>query len=285
MKNARRPLGTFLGVALATAMLAACGSGGDDSTATASDCEAKYTFPTVEKGKLTVAAPQYPPAFSQTGNNTPTGIDAEFLIQFAKDSCLEPQWEIIPQAGAIESVKNGRADIAAGNWYATDERAKIVNQTNPLFVDRPTWASKSGDSNINAFKGKNVGTVTGYLWVDELRKLFGDNLKLYNSPDAVFADLKAGRIDAALFGSVEISYILSQSPAPDIKTAPMDPDPAIKSSVEPYLPNYPHTKGNTQLTEALNSAIDAARADGSIARILENNGLDPSLADVSGYVK
>lgn len=283
MTKTRRLIGGLLGLSLAAAMLAACGDGDDENTV-AADCEAKYTFDTVQEGKLTVASPQYPPAFSQEGDAEPTGTDAIFLKQFAEDSCLTPVWDIIPQSGAIENVKNGRADIAAGNWYATPERAEIVNQTDPVFVDRPTWASSTGDSDITAFEGQNVGTITGYLWVDELKSFFGDDLKLYESADATVADLKAGRIDAGLFGSVEIAYILSQSPDPSIKTAPMEPNDAVVSSVDPYLPNYPHTKGNTALTEALNEAIATAREDGSLAQILEDAGIDPKLADVSEFV-
>lgn len=283
MKKTRRIIGGLLGATIAVAGLTACGSD-DDTSAVAADCEAKYEFTPVEEGKLIVASPQYPPAFSQDGNEEPVGMDADILSQFAEDSCLTPEWQIIPQSGAIESVKNGRADIAAGNWYATPERAEIVGQTDPVFVDRPTWASPTGEASIDAYEGQTVGTITGYLWVDELKAVFGDDLKLYDSADATVADLKAGRIDAGLFGSVEIAYILSQSPDDSIKTAPMEPDPAVASSVDPYLPNYPHTKGNTELTEALNTAIADYRESGLIAQALEDAGVDPSLADVSEYV-
>ena len=62
----------------------------------------------------------------------------------------------------------------------------------------------------------------------------------------------------------------------------MEPDPAITASVTPSLPNYPTTKGNTQLT-AINGELAELHPDGYIADVLTQFGLDPQLADVNKY--
>jgi polar amino acid transport system substrate-binding protein len=153
---------------------------------------------------------------------------------------------VFPSAAVVESVHSGRADIAAGGWYATEEWGKIVGQSDPVYVELPTLVAKDRVSNLNDLSGKTVGTITGYSWVDEARAVFGDDLKLYQSPDAVIADLRSGRIDAGLVGGIDGPFLVKESGKNDLVSTTMDPDPRIRSSVIPSLPNYPHTKHEPQ---------------------------------------
>lgn len=268
--------------ALALTVLSACGSSSDDA-AVAEDCKPRWTFPTVSEGKLTVATLEAPPYYSSAAGSA-EGIDFDLLSEFAKEACLTTDWKAQPGAAVVESVAQERTDVAAGGWYATEERAKIVDQSDPSYVELPTLVVKGSDpvSDINALKGQRVGTIAGYTWVDEARALFGDDLKTYQSSDAVLADLDAGRIDAALTGGIDVPYLIAKGKM-DLVSATMDPDPAIDSSVNPALPNYPHTKGNEELSAALNEFLDSARSDGLIAETLAKYNVDEALADVSKF--
>lgn len=265
------------------AMAAGCGSDDEEqSTASAGgasggDCQPKVELPTLESGVLKVVGPTYPPLFTYE-NGKPGGVDGEQLEQIAKDACLDLEVAIQPAAGVIESVQSGRADVAAGGWYISPERAKVVGQTDPNYSDPPMLVSKTGSATIEDFKGKRIGTTQGYLWEADFKKFAGDDGKLYQSPDAVFADLVAGRLDAALMAVNEAGYRLKQKPGTGLKGAIMEPSDAIAASKRPSVTNFPHRKDEPALTEALNKEIESMRSSGLTAEILEKHGLDPAAA-------
>lgn len=274
-------------VALSVALLAltaGCGDDDDDESvastqaASSEECQPKLDVPTMEAGVLKVVGPTYPPLFTYEGGEM-GGVDGEQLKQIAEDACLEVEVKIQPAAGVIPSVETGRADVAAGGWYISPERAEIVGQTDPNYADPPMLVSKTGSASIEDFKGVAIGTTQGYLWEDDFKKFAGDDGKLYQSPDAVFADLKAGRIEAALMAVNEAGYRLKQSPDTGLKAAIMEPSPVIAASERPSVTNFPHTKDKPDLTAALNEAIASMRESGQTAEILEQYGLDPEAAN------
>jgi len=261
------------------------GCSGSGNSTVAEDCVPKWDFPTETDGKLTISTYDGLPYYGASSDGTAQGIDVDFLNQFAADACLEPEWVVAPSASVIQAVVSGRADIAAGGWYATAERAEVTDLSDSSYVELPTIFSKNPTSDLSDLEGKTVGTISGFLWVDELKAVVGE-LKEYQSVDATLQDLAAGRIEYAVLGSIDAPYMLTKNDAfGGIESNLMDPDERVSSSVTPQLPNYPHTKGNTALTEALNDALATAHEDGSIAASLEKYGLDPALADTEEYAK
>ncbi|MGH3661760.1 MAG: substrate-binding periplasmic protein, partial [Micromonosporaceae bacterium] len=143
-----------LAAALAALFLAAgCGGGGAATGAVPDDCKPKVKLPTSQEGKLIVAGPEYPPLFSYQDRKI-GGVDGDILLDFAADACLELEVKVLPASGVIESVKTGRADIAAGGWYITPDRAKVVGQSDPVYSDPPVLVSKKPVSKIEDLKGK-----------------------------------------------------------------------------------------------------------------------------------
>ena len=269
---------TLIGCSLAALLLTAACGGGASSDEVSANCNPQFKFPTHEEGELNVAAPEYPPLFSYEGEEV-SGVDGEILKDFAKDACLELEIHMLPAAGVIESVKSGRADIAAGGWYITPERGKIVGQTNPAYSDPPVLVAENPVSDIETLKGQTIGTTSGYLWVQDLQKFAGDNAKLYESPDAVFADLVNGRIDVGLMAVNEAGYRLGKAPDSGLTSKILEPTPAIAASQRPPVTNFPYTKGNAQLGSAINQEIATLRKSGELAKILAAEGIDKSAAN------
>ncbi len=269
-------------LALGLALVIGCGdsdeSGG--SATVSEDCTPKIELPTRKEGVLTVAAPQYPPLFTFEDGEA-GGVDGEILTILAKQACVELDIRIDPAAGVIEAVQADRADIAAGGWYITPDRAEVVSMTDPIYSDAPVLVSKEGVSKLADLKDKTVGTTQGYLWVDDLKKYMGDGAKLYQSPDAVFQDVANGRVDAGLMAVAEATFRIEQNPDTGLKSVLMEPEPAIDASVRPSVTNFPHTKGKTEVTKVLNSLITELRENGRLAEILGRNGIDERAADVS----
>ena len=246
--------------------------------ALAADCAA--SIPTIEPGKLTVAAYDYPP-FTMVADGKITGVDPGIVERFAKENCLEAVPLVMDPAGTVQAVVSGKADIAIGSWYRTAKRAKIVDQSAPTYVDSMGIYSKDGVDSIKAMEGKNVGTVQGFFWVPDLQKVFGANLKLYPTPLAMAQDLGVGRLDVAITGYNAGTYIQKHSGGyKGIQIKRVQPDDRVSATLQPAQTGFLITKGNSALEAALSRSIDAQHADGSILKALKDAGFDDATADV-----
>jgi polar amino acid transport system substrate-binding protein len=262
-----------LGLGLTLSLSACAGT----SPQVASSCVPKFDVgTTISDGTLKIVAPDYPPMFTYQ-NNELGGVDGEFYKQFAADACLTTEVTILPSAGVIEAIKNGQADVAGGGWFPTEERAKVIGQTDPAFANPAVFVGANPQSSLDSYKGKTIGTVQGFLWVADLQAWGGDKVKLYESADAVFSDLKNGRIDTALLSVSSASYRIKAMNS-DLTYQIVEPHPAIKAFNQPSVTNFPHVKSNEALGKALNLAIKTYRKDGSLERIVTDNGFKPEAA-------
>ncbi|SEC76833.1 amino acid ABC transporter substrate-binding protein, PAAT family [Rhizobiales bacterium GAS191] len=253
------------------AFLAALGS----ETASAQDCTPKHRFKTVASGKLTVALTNTPP-YSLEKDGAIAGIDGDLAKRFAKENCLQITYEIFTYPGAISAVQTRRADMALGGFYRTAAREKVVTLSTPVYLDQLSVASAEGYDTVDALPGKKVGTVEGYLWVQDMENLF-EGSRTYPSSLNLAQDLQAGRLEAALdgFGAAVI-----QNKGKGIKVRLLKQDPRINATLNPSQTSFLLDKSNGGFVQAVDSSLDEYRKDGAIAGALEAYGLDRSAADV-----
>jgi polar amino acid transport system substrate-binding protein len=255
--------------------LTACGSG---SSSVASDCKPAHTFPTIAAGELTVGVYDLPPFISTRGDGGMSGVDADILRAIAAKECLEIKPSNTSASAMVPGVQNGRLDVAVGDWYRTTERAAIVAFTDPIYLDEMAIVSPDGISTVEGLVGKTVGTVDGYLWVQDLQKVLGDSLKLYPAGANMQQDLKAGRIQAGIDSYGSAASTLAGSP--DLKIEKAQPDPRVAASEQAAQTAFILPKGNQAMVDAFNADLAALRADGTLTKILTEHGLEPSAADV-----
>lgn len=244
------------------------------------DCKPAHQFETLTPGVLTVAAWVFPPYSIPGPGNQLSGVDGEIIKRIAARECLELKATVVDPAAVIQSVIARRADVGIGDWYRTAERSKALGLSAPLYLDVMGIISSEGFSKISELEGKRIGTVQGYLWVDDLKKTFGDNLVLYPNPVAMAQDLASKRIAVGV-DSFAVGVASQQKGAyqgQSIKVS--EPDPRVKATLEPGQTGFPHTKANAALGLALNENIQALHASGEIAEILGSFGLDKQAADV-----
>jgi polar amino acid transport system substrate-binding protein len=289
-KRALRALG-LLGLGLPIlALVAACGSSSSSTStassaaAAASTCKPRYQFHTMTPGVLTVAAAQEPPIFEYTQGQPPTGIEGEVLDTFAKQNCLKLNVVISgAAAGVIPAVQAQRADMGAGGWYITPQREKVVDFSVPEYLDSLTIISRQGYNSMDQLKGKTIGTVLGYLFVDRLQQLYGaNNVKLFQTEDGEFSDLFDGRVDAVIEGLVVASTDLKKSgKASEFKVEPIQPTSSFVFSEQPGKPGFPVAKSNPQLRDALSGTLNSLRASGTLGNILTQYGISAGAANIS----
>lgn len=250
------------------------------AAAYADDCKPAFQVKTVTPGKLTMAIYNYPPFSMVTNDNQVSGIDFNMVEAAAKANCLELVPLNLAAAAVVQSVVSGKADVAVGAWYRSEARTKVVGLTLPTYIDPATSVSKDGIDTVDAMMGKSVGTVSGYVWVGELQKVFGQNLKLYPDGLAMYQDLEAGRLDVGLDGSVAPVEAIKAGRLKGFKATLVKSDPRFASTVEPPQSALLYTLGNKELGEALDATVTEIHKDGTLAKWIQDAGYDPQMEKV-----
>lgn len=272
--------------ATASLLIVLSGCGGDEGSTAAggsssgnASCTPKHEgIKTVAPGSLTVAAYQYPP-FSDVKDGKLGGAEGEIITRIAEMECLTPVLKAGAAASMIPSITTGRADTAIGDWYRTKERAKVVILGAPVLVDQTTFISKSGVGTVPELKGKKVGSILGFLWNTDLQNMLGSNLKLYDTAQAEYADLSAGRIDVIVDTYPSAVSTLKTTPIPGAKLIVPPPDPAIAATENPGQSMFPVNKDNPELAKALDADVAELRKSGELAKIIEPFGFKASAAE------
>jgi polar amino acid transport system substrate-binding protein len=272
-KGANMNISTLGYSALVAALL--CGT-----AARAQDCTPAHEFKTIEAGKLTVAIYEYPPFSSVSSDGQIGGVDSDIAKAIAKANCLEIVPVSVDPAATIQYVISGKADIAVGDWYRTEERSKVLGLSYPTYLDQMGIYSKDGVSKIEDLIGKKVGTVSGFLWVTELQALLGDNLQLYPNPVALAQDLAAGRVEIGVDSFGTGAYAQKNGGYAGIQIKVAEPDDRVQASIQAAQAALIYSKDNPEFGAALDAGIEEMHTSGELAEILKSNGLDPSGADV-----
>lgn len=281
MNHRFKTTGALAAVILAAGLsLTACGGTSDASTNP--DCTPKHQdIQTVAPGKLTIGVIDIPP-FSSYNSGQPNGIDIAIASKIAKDECLEPVFQQATYADAVQSISSGNIDLALGTIDATEKRMKAVDFSASLYLDGMGIASKTGATTVaDLEKMDKVGTIDGYLWVEDLRKILGDKLVTYPSSVELKADFDAGRLDADVdaYGVQVLQF--KDAAGITVALSNENPDPRVGAITQAPEAAFPMTKGNGSLKAALDAGITEQREDGTIAKLLKEAGLSEALGKVA----
>ena len=268
---------------LGAATIVGCSPSGDGGAAETSGCTPEHPgLETVVNGTLTVATYTLPP-FIVAEQQDIGGLEGEILGAVAEMECLDLVGQPLDSGSVVQSVQNGRTDMAAGNWYCTAARAEVLNLAGPVYSDQLAVVSTSGINSISDMEGMTVGMPDGYNWMAEFQDIFGDDLRIYPNPTAMYEDMKAGRIDALSDSFGSASYANEQNGGTwDVEV--LEPDERVATSVEPGQVCFPIGKDNDALLTAVNENVETLRENGELALMLENAGLDPA-ADQPGELR
>ncbi len=272
-----RTLSAGTAAGLLALSLAACG-GGSTASGGSGCTPAHKDLKTITDGELTVASYDYAPATILQGDNV-TGMEGDLINEIAKLECLKLTVSTSGGAGAvIPSVQTKRVDIGSGNWLRTKARTKIVHLSTPLWSDPQAIVSKTGLTSDD-LKGKKIGSVAGNLWNDSMQKWLGDDFKIYQDDESIYGDLKAGRIDALVASSASANYRFKSAPIEGATVVNVKPNPNVPQFAGVGQVMLPSSLDNEALGKALDEDIQKLRGDGTIKKILEKYGIDPSVGE------
>jgi len=233
------------------------------------------------RGYIRVGTFSIPPeCWIDIGSGEWLGIDADFTKAIAKAIGVDVDPVVITHAALAPSLQSGRLDAIAG-LYRTEDRKKVM-----AYNELPFWygidvliAQKANDA-IKSFadmKGKSLGTVRGSAQEQEATKLhdkFGvGDIKKYETADPMLLDLKAGRIDAAIWWGFTFDYALQQNPNYELKVVEYMPPEYLGSDKLPGTFYVFRQEGSESLIKAFDSQIKTLLDGGEGKKIMAKYGL------------
>lgn len=255
-------LGSLKYLAVAAAFITAAGAQAD---------EIKLVAP----GSLTVAfTGDMPGSGWQDGKLI--GYDGEIMQHIADHLKLTVKPALMEWSGTIASVQAGRVDVMLGTMGWTEQRTKIMTLSEPIMYFRNgiMQTDKTSWSTLADLEGKKIGTITGFSFVPELRRIKNGQISLYDTADAAVRDLIAGRIDAMIGDPPVVQYAISRSPDWHMRFVAFtdnNPDFPLLTGLGEVV--YGMSKTNPGLAEAVDKALDEMWASCELKTIGTKYGL------------
>ncbi|WP_422369504.1 ABC transporter substrate-binding protein [Pelagibius sp.] len=207
----------------------------------------------------------YPPFSSVTSDGKLVGFD----IDMANALCdqMKVECELVTQDwdGIIPALQARKYDAIIASMSITEERKKKVDFTNKYYQTPAKFVRKKGSGieiTKDGLKGKTVGVQRATIHDNFVTEVYGDavEVKRYGTQDEAYLDIAAGRVDLLLADSValEDGFLKTESGKDYEFVGPDFTDPKYFGDGA----GIAIRKGEDELAEMFNAAIDAIRANG-----------------------
>ncbi len=187
-----------------------------------------------------------------------TGFERDLMDEVCTRAALRCAWELANFDQLIPGVMSGRFDVVLGGMAVTDERRALVDFTQSYHgTDPEEWYI--GAPGAPAPSVALVGVQSGTVHEAHLRQM-GYRFTSYSTEPQVLEALTQGKVDLALgpFQTRSDIQAFVAARGLDYLYSEMIPDDGVAMAV---------CKGNTDLLDTLNGAIDAMRRDGTLASL------------------
>ena len=252
----KKVIALCLAVLMMTAMFAGC-SGKSGSN-----------VDTIEKGKLIMSTnAAFPPYEMTDDSGNYVGIDVEIAQAIADKLGLELVIDNMGFTAALEAAQNGKSDMVMAGVTVTDDRLLVMDFSNSYATGIQVVIVPEGSdiTSPDDLEGKTIGTqmgTTGYIYASDTPENGG-----YGEENVIAYDNGITAVQALLNGQVD-AVIIDNAPA----QAFVESNPGLKILDTEWLTeNYAigFAKGNTKLVEAVNAALEALTADGTVQKIVD----------------
>ena len=218
---------------------------------------------TVNAGKLTMSTnAAFPPYEMTTDSGDFEGIDIDVAAAIAEKLGLELQVDDMDFDAALLAAQSGKSDIVMAGVTVTDERQKVMDfsDTYAEGIQSIIVPEDSDIASADDLAGKIIGTqrgTTGYIYCTDD---FGeDSVVAYDDGLTAVQALNNGQVDAVVIDNAPAKEFVAANPGLKIlDTAYAQEDYAIGVA-----------KGNTELLNAINGALEELQADGTLQSIVD----------------
>ena len=289
MKNFKKLAAFALAATMSLGLLTACGGGTTGTTETPANTEtpastestapetetpaADGTFTTVEDGKLIMSTnatfPPYEMVADGDGVNGSgyEGIDIEIAYALADKLGLELVIDDMDFDAALLAVQNNSADMMLAGLSYSEERDEVVDFSDPYATGVQVVIVKEGSGvtmdNLGEYMiGTQRGT-TGFIYASDTPENGGygeDHVIGYDSGVTAVQELINGTIDAVIIDKQPAEAYVAANPDAGLTILPgnwVEEDYCLAVD-----------EGNTALLNALNTALNELKSDGTLDEIV-----------------
>ena len=290
MKNFKKLAAFGLTAALSLSLLTACGggtTGTSDTPAASTDTPAATEsaapesetpaadgeFTTIEDGKLIMstnaAFPPYEMVADGEGVNGSgfEGIDIEIAYALADKLGLELVIDDMDFDAALLAVQNNSADMMLAGLSYSEERDEVVDFSDPYATGVQVVIVKEGsDVTMDNLGDYMIGTqrgTTGYIYASDTPENGGygeDHVIAYDTGATAVQELINGTIDAVIIDKQPAEAYVAANPDAGLTILPgnwVEEDYCLAVD-----------EGNTALLNALNTALNELKSDGTLDEIV-----------------
>ena len=218
-----------------------------------------------EKGVITIGMDDtLPPMEYRNDKNELVGFDIDFAEALANE--LGVKVKFVPSAwdGIIPGLDAKRFDMILSAMNVTEERKKKVDFVEYFGVGQIV-AVKAGNplkiQSVEDLEGKTVGVQLGSTGETAVNSINGlKEVKKYDLTTDVFNDMGLGRVDAAVIGEMVGRYYMTTKPGVF---------EVVGDSFQVQPMGIAVRKGDTELREALEKAVQTLEDNGTLSKISE----------------
>jgi polar amino acid transport system substrate-binding protein len=244
--------------------LAGCSSSTEEGAAETKD--AQDTAPKTEKAEALIIGidDKFAPMGFRDENNEIVGFDIDYARAAGEKMGVDVEFQPIDWKTKESELSSGRIDLIWNGYTITDERKEKVLFTKPYLKNDQVVVTLT-DSEITELadlEGKVVGlqslssaadALNANPIVDKIKEVteFSDNVM-------ALSDLKSGRLDAVVIDEIVINYYMTKE---------NQDFTVLEEALAPEEYGVGVQKGNEELLEKLQAALDEMNEDGTAAEI------------------
>lgn len=197
-------------------------------------------------------------------NNEITGFDIEYAKAAAEQMGMTVKFQPIDWKTKETELSSGRIDLIWNGYTITEDRKEKVLFTKPYLSNAQVVATMSDSTitNLDDLEGKIVGlqalsSASDALSANPIESKI-KSISEYSDNVLALTDLKIGRVDAVVIDEVVIDYYMAQEE---------DTFKVIGDELAPEEYGIGVKKGNEELLEKLQKALDTMNEDGTAEEI------------------
>lgn len=247
----KKSLWILVSLSLMVLVLAACGNDNSGS----------------KEDKLVIGIDdKFAPLGFRDENNEIVGFDIDYARAVAEKMGKEVEFQTIDWSSKESELNSGRIDLIWNGYTITDDRKDKVLFTKPYLENNQVVAvlANSNIASIDDLAGKKVGLQNLSSASDALNAnpIKDKVASVSEFPDNVLAltELKNGRLDAVVIDEVVAKYYMS------IEEGTYK---ILDETLAPEQYGIGVKKGNEELLNSVQTAIDELIADGTASKISE----------------
>ena len=243
MKNMKKKiLSVALTLVMSIASLTGCGSSSSDKIVFGTNAE----FPPFEYISTNGVIDGY------------DGIDMAIASKIGEISGKDVEIANMEFDSLLVAIQNGQIDAAIAGMTATEERAKTVDFSTPYYTATQVMVVKEGSDIKTAadMEGKAIAVVQGYTGETVVQDL-GYKYEAFKKGTECILELVNGKCDVVVIDSATAKDFVG-----DNEGLVIVEDPNAFESEEYAIAVK---KGNTELLNTINEAIEKMLADGTIS--------------------